>query len=69
MEIVALEHGISVVTVTRIWRTLPGLQEQWHEVKHEQRLAHARAAQTEIAGLQAHIERKSLRRLQPAAYA
>jgi hypothetical protein len=41
MEIVALEHGISVVTVTRILRTVSGLQEQWHEVKHEQRLAHA----------------------------
>ncbi|WP_287881872.1 TnsD family Tn7-like transposition protein [Aquitalea sp.] len=68
-EAVALEFDVSVVTVTRILRTAPGLQDHWHAVKHEQRRSAARHAWEQIAGLHAYMGLKALRRLQPAAYA
>lgn len=68
-DVVALAFGVSVVTVTRVLRTVPGLQEHWHTVRHEQRRSAARRAWEQIAGLHAYMGIKALRRLQPAAYA
>lgn len=68
-EAVALAFDVSVVTVTRVLRTIPGLQDQWHLVRHEQRRIIARHTWEEIAGLHAYMGLKSLRRLQPAVYA
>jgi len=60
---------LSVVTVTRILRTVPGLQEHWHQVRHEQRRAEARGAWKNVANLHTYLGLKALRRLEPAAYA
>lgn len=68
-EALALTFNVSVVTVTRILRTVAGLQEHWHAVRHEQRRSAARHAWEQIAGLYAYMGLKALRRLQPAAYA
>lgn len=68
-DTVAQSFDVSIVTVTRILRTLPGLQEQWHAFRHEQRRASARQAWEEVASLNAFMDFKALRRLQPAAYA
>lgn len=66
---VALALGISTVSVTRILRTVPNLQAQWHAVRHEQRRAQARDSWSQVVGLQAFLGIKGLRCLQPAAYA
>lgn len=66
---VAQASDVSVVTVTRVLRTVPGLQDHWHAIRHEQRRAIARQAWEEVAGLYACMGVKALRRLQPAAYA
>lgn len=68
-ERVALDLGISTASVTRILRTVPNLQAQWHAAKHEQRRAHARDCWSKVVGLQAFLGIKGLRCLQPAAYA
>lgn len=66
---VALVLGISIVSVTRILRTVPELQAQWHAARHEQRRTQARDSWKKVAGLQAFLGIKGLRCLQPAAYA
>ncbi len=66
---VAAATKISVPTVTRILRTVPGLQNEWHSVRHESRRMAARAAWAQVAALNLHLGVKRLRRLEPAAYA
>lgn len=66
---VARTCQVSIGTVTRILRTVPGLQERWHQVRHEQRQAEAREVWGNIANLHAFLGIKALRRLEPAAYA
>lgn len=68
-EAVALAYNVSITTVTRVLRTVPGLQEHWHVVRHEQRRTAARHAWEQISGLHVYMGSKALRRLQPAAYA
>lgn len=59
----------SIGTVTRIIRTVPGLQDKWHEVLHEQRRSAARQSWSYIAHLRSYIGIAALRKLEPAAYA
>jgi Tn7-like transposition protein D/TniQ len=68
-EVVARSFKVSVVTVTRVLRTVPGLQDHWHVIRLEHMRAKARAAWVRITGMQAYAGIKALRRLQPAAYA
>lgn len=68
-EEIAHACQVSVVTVTRILRTVPGLQEQWHHIRHERRRTAAREAWKSVSGLHAYLGVKVLRRLEPAAYA
>jgi len=68
-KVVARSLKISVVTVTRVLRTVPGLQDRWHAVRYEHRRSNARDAWKTITGMQAYVGIKALRRLQPAAYA
>lgn len=59
----------SIVTVTRIIRTVPGLQDKWHEVLHDQRREAARQSWSYIAHLRSYIGIAALRKLEPASYA
>jgi hypothetical protein len=59
----------SVITVTRILRTVPGLQDRWHEVQHLRRRDSARQAWNAITKLRAYMGIAALRHLEPAAYA
>lgn len=68
-KVLALSFKVSIVTVTRVLRTVPGLQDHWHVVRHEHRRANARDAWGCVTGMQAYVGIKALRRLQPAAYA
>lgn len=68
-KVVARSFKVSVVTVTRVLRTVPGLQDHWHAIRHEHMRANARDAWGLITGMQAYVGIKALRRLQPAAYA
>jgi len=66
---VALRIGMSEVTVTRILRIVPGLQELWHEVRHEAARVRAREAWLRVVSAEAVIGRASARRVAPAAFA
>jgi hypothetical protein len=68
-DAVASTFGVAVVTVTRVLRTVTGLQDQWHTVRHARRRAHARSTWTRIKGLHAYMGLRALRRMEPAAYA
>lgn len=68
-QAVADAAKVSVLTVTRILRTVPGLQDEWHRVRHESRRMAAKAAWAKVAALNLHLGVKRLRRLEPAAYA
>lgn len=68
-QAVADAAKVSALTVTRILRTVPGLQNEWHRVRHESRRTAARAAWAKVAALNLHLGVKMLRRLEPAAYA
>ncbi|NTV94161.1 MAG: hypothetical protein HGA75_01945 [Thiobacillus sp.] len=68
-ETVAQAFAISIVTVTRVLQTVPGLRDQWHSERQEQRRIIARRAWEEVATLRAYLGIKALRRLEPAAYA
>ncbi|WP_162057217.1 TnsD family Tn7-like transposition protein [Undibacterium sp. KW1] len=60
---------VSVVTVTRILRTVPGLQEHWHSVRYKQRGDIARRAWSNLLPLRKYMGIKALRCLEPSAYA
>lgn len=66
---VARRTGVAEVTVTRILRTVPGLQARWHEVRHEAARAQARQAWLEVAAAAAFLGRTATRRAEPAAFA
>ena len=68
-QAVADAAKVSVLTVTRILRTVPGLQDEWHRVRQESRRMAVRAAWAKVAALNLHLGVKRLRRLEPAAYA
>lgn len=67
--LVASECNIAVVSVTRILRTVPGLQEKWHAVRRSCAQADARAAWKNVSGLFPYLGIKGVRSLEPAAYA
>jgi hypothetical protein len=66
---VAKDCAISEVSVTRVLRTVPGLQDEWHRVRHEERRSIARQAWNGLSELRPHMGVNELRRLEPAAYA
>ncbi|MCE4554242.1 TnsD family Tn7-like transposition protein [Pelomonas cellulosilytica] len=66
---VARQIGVAEVTVTRILRSVPGLQVRWHEVRHEAARAQARRAWLEVAAAAAMLGRAAARRAEPAAFA
>ena len=68
-EEVATACQVSVVTVTRILRTVAGLQDLWHRVRYEQRQATARQTWSQVANLRDYVGIQAIRRLSPAAYA
>ncbi len=68
-QVVADAAKVSVLTVTRILRTVPGLQNEWHRVRHENRRMAAKAAWEKVTALNLHLGVRGLRRLEPAAYA
>ncbi|MDN3578277.1 TnsD family Tn7-like transposition protein [Chitinimonas viridis] len=66
---VAHSHDIAESTVTRILRSVPGLQLEWHRVRHEQARAEARQAFQAVATLLGPLGIKAIRRMIPSAYA
>lgn len=66
---VAQLTGVAEVTVTRILRSVPGLQARWHEVRHEAARSRARRAWLEVAAAAALLGRTAARRAEPAAFA
>lgn len=67
--IVAAKHGISVSTITTILRTTPGLQARWHAVRDEAAKAKARQSWLAVSEANPGINAKTLRLLEPAAFA
>ena len=63
------DRGEHLRVGARVLRTVPGLQDEWHRVRHESRRMAARAAWAKVAALNLHLGVKRLRRLEPAAYA
>lgn len=65
----AAAHKVSIETITRVLRTEPGLQAQWHAVRHA--LAQSAARKTWTTAMRKHpdLGTKALRALAPAAYA
>lgn len=66
---VAGTAGVSVSTVTRVLRTEPGLQEQWHRACDMTARADARQTWQRIIGQNPLLGVKALRLLEPATYA
>ncbi len=60
---------MSEVSVTRILRTVDGLQDQWHQIRHAQRGEAAKRAWSTLAALAGYMGVNELRRIEPAAYA
>lgn len=60
---------VSITTITRVLRSVPGLQEQWHRVRFEKSQRAAKESWGRLLGLYAAIGIKGLRKLEPAAYA
>lgn len=60
---------VSEVTITRILRTIPGLQDQWHTRRYEDRRSTARQIWKDVSRLHPYLGIKAIRRLEPAAYA
>lgn len=68
-NIVAEKIGISVVSVTRILRSTPQLQNAWHKARYEKRKLSARAEWTNSLSLLSSIGVIGMRALHSAAYA
>lgn len=68
-EEVARTCQVSITSVTRILRTVPGLQDEWHRMRYELRRTVARQAWKQVSRLHAYLTIKALRQLEPAAYA
>lgn len=66
---VARQCGVSEVRITCILRSVPGLQRQWHQVRHEKMRANARNAWLEALESSRSLGVTTARRMQPAAYA
>lgn len=65
----AQRFGISVGTVTQILRSEVGLQAQWHQARHMSAQRQARSAWTSASASAESPGVKTIRGLQPAAYA
>ncbi|MGC4062789.1 MAG: TnsD family Tn7-like transposition protein [Aquabacterium sp.] len=66
---IACACGMSEVSVTRILRSVPGLQDAWHRVRWRQAQEQARSAWLATIAAQAWLGVSGLRRLQPSTYA
>lgn len=66
---VAKRCGISEVSVTRVLRSVPELQAQWHQVRLDATRARNRSAWLGVAAASAALGTSALRRLEPATYA
>lgn len=61
--------GVSEVTITRLLRGVPGLQDQWHELRYRAAQEKARAAWIAIAQASQLLGVTAARRAEPAAFA
>ena len=68
-EEAALQASVSVTTVTRILRTEPGLQSQWHRSRWLLKQQEARAAWSQLLQSRAGMPMRLLRMEAPAAFA
>ncbi len=66
---VSSQCQVSVVTVTRILRTVPNLQDNWHNLRHQKRREAAQKAWKKLFPLHKYMGIKELRSLEPAVYA
>lgn len=65
----AIEQQLSVETITRVLRTTPGLQEQWHQSRFDLRRATARTDWSGLRQGKEGLTSKAARRVAPATYA
>ncbi|WP_137918364.1 TnsD family Tn7-like transposition protein [Hydrogenophaga sp. 2FB] len=61
--------GLSIETITRVLRTTPGLQEQWHHSRFDLRRAAARSDWLGLRQGEDGLTAKAARRVAPATYA
>jgi len=61
--------GLSIETITRVLRTTPGLQEQWHQSRFDLRRAAARSDWLRLRQGEDGLTTKVARRIVPATYA
>jgi hypothetical protein len=66
---VAKKHGVSVMTVTRVLRTVVGLQSAWHAARFERAQSAARADWLKARDQYPGLGIKLLRAVVPSAYA
>lgn len=66
---IARHIGVSEVTVTRVLRTVPGLQEKWHAARHQAAQDQARGAWLAVMPAARLLGISAARRAEPAAYA
>lgn len=62
-------HEVAVSTVTRVLRSVPNLQQEWHLVRFELARVKARQSFMEISVLLGSLGVKAIRRMVPGAYA
>lgn len=65
----AIELQLSVETITRVLRTTPGLQAQWHQSRFDLRLAKARNDWNGLRQGEDGLATKAARKVAPATYA
>ncbi len=65
----ATELQLSIETITRVLRTTPGLQVQWHQSRFDLRLAKARNGWNGLRQGENGLATKAARRVAPATYA
>lgn len=65
----ATELQLSIETITRVLRTTPGLQAQWHQSRFDLRLAKARNDWNGLRQGEDGLATKAARRVAPATYA
>lgn len=65
---IATRNQVSIVTVTRILRSVPGLQSRWHRIRLDQRRKTHRQAWEETLQLHAQLGIKAMRKMVPATY-
>lgn len=68
-EDLARKHHVSMVTITRVLRTEPGLSQRWHHVLGERRRQEARTKWLELLIGTTGLPIKTLRKMDSATYA